>query len=164
MISRRLVGKSRCGISPAITSIILIGVAVAAGVGTYAVYASAANTSSLKGALIVEAISLVKQSNGEEYISVTIKNSGNKAFVSSLVNLQIDTNTVTAGVQPFSANLVPAALSPGQTASITARIVNSTGAAITSQNIGDTFPVEIVATTTDGSTIRSLTSVTVSLS
>lgn len=155
--------RKQRGISPAITSIILIGVAVAAGVGGYTVYASTANTASLKGALTVEALSLVKQSNGEEYLSITIKNSGNKAFSSTSVNLQIDTDFATTGIQPFTSNPTPASLNPGQTASVTARIVDSVGTAITSQNVGDAIPIEIVAITTDGSTVRVLTSATVSL-
>lgn len=154
----------RRGISPAITSIILIGVAVAAGIGAYTVYASSANTISLKGAVIVEALDLVKQSNGEEYLSVTIKNAGNKAFSSTAVNLQVDTDSATSGIQPFSASPFPSVLSPGQTASVLARIVDSGGTAITSQNVGDTIPVEIVATTTDGSTLRELVSATMNLS
>jgi hypothetical protein len=156
--------KSQRGISPAITSIILIGVGVAAGIGGYTVYTSSANTASLKGAITVEALSLVKHSNGDEYLSITVKNSGNKAFSSSSINLQIDTDPTASGIQPFSAVPVPAALSPGQTASTMARIVDSADTPITSQNIGDALPVEIVATTTDGSTIRMLTSVTMSLS
>lgn len=164
MATNKLFSKNRRGISPAITSIILIGVAVAAGIGGYTVYASTANIALLKGALTVEALSLVKQSNGEEYLSVTIKNSGNKAFTSISVNLQIDIDSGTAGIQPFTASPVPAALRSGQTASVTARIINSAGTAITSQNVGDALAIEIVATTTDGSTIRELMSATVGLS
>jgi flagellin-like protein len=163
MSTRKIIPKRRRGISPAITSIILIGVAVAAGIGGYTVYASTANTASLKGTLTVESMSIIKQSNGQEYLSLTIKNSGNKAFTSSSVNLQIDTDSASTGIQPFSASLTPARLNPGQTASVTARIINSAGSAITSQNVGDALPVEIIATTTDGSTIRDLTSVMVSL-
>ncbi|HEX9846096.1 MAG TPA: archaellin/type IV pilin N-terminal domain-containing protein [Candidatus Nitrosotenuis sp.] len=164
MMATSKLGKNRRGISPAITSIILIGVAVAAGIGGYTVYASTANTASLKGAVTVEAVSLVKQSNGEEYLSITIKNSGNKAFASSSVNLQIDTDSASTGIQPFSASPLPAALNPGQTASVTARLINSAGTAITLQNIGETTPLEIVVVTTDGSTISELISVTMSLS
>jgi len=153
--------KNRRGISPAITSIILIGVAVAAGIGSYSTYASTANTASLKGSLMVEGASLIKQSNGEEWLSVTIKNSGNKAFSTTLVSLQIDTDPAAPGIQPFVANPVPAALSPGQTASASARIVSSAGVPITDQNIGDTLPVEVTATTTDGSTVREIRSVTI---
>jgi P pilus assembly chaperone PapD len=156
--------KNRNAISPAITSIILVGVAVAAGIGGYAVYASTANTASLKGAMTIETASLVKQSNGEEYLAVTIKNSGNKAFTTSSVNLQTDTDSVTSGMQPFAANPSPSFLNPGQTASVMARLVNSGGTPITAQNVGDTIPLEVAATTSDGSTIRQLTSVTVSLS
>jgi flagellin-like protein len=156
--------KNRRGISPAITTIILIGVAVAAGIGSYTVYTTTANIASLKGAVTVEAISLVKQSNGEEYLSITIKNSGNKPFTSSSINLQIDTDDALPGIQPFSVNPLPAVLNPGQTASITTQLVNAIGTAITSQNIGDAISIEIVATTNDGSTISELTSTIVSLS
>jgi flagellin-like protein len=163
MSTTKITCKRRRGISPAITSIILIGVAVAAGIGGYTVYASTANTASLKGTLTIESISVIKQSNGQEYLSLTIKNSGNKAFTSSSVNLQIDTNSALTGIQPFSASLLPAKLNPGQTASVTALIINSAGSAITSQNVGDVLPIEVLATTTDGSTIRELTSVLASL-
>ncbi len=156
--------KNRHAISPAITSIILVGVAVAAGIGGYAVYASTANTASLKGALTIETVSLVKQSNGEEYLAVTIKNSGNKAFSTSSVNLQTDTDSTASGVQPFITTPSPSFLNPGQTASVMARLVNSAGTPITAQNVGDTIPLEVMVTTSDGSTIRQLTSVTVSLS
>lgn len=156
--------KRRPGISPAITSIILIGVAVAAGISGYSVFASTSNTASLKGAITVEGIDLVKQANGEQWLSVTVKNSGNKAFSSSHVNLHVDTDPAAGGIQPFTAALLPASLGPGQTGSISARIVDNAGAAIVAQNIGDAIPMEVVATATDGSTIREMASVVVGIS
>lgn len=119
---------------------------------------------SLKGALTIEMIDVVKQTNGEQWVAVTIKNSGNKAFSSSIINLHVDTDSSLPGIQPFAAALEPATLNPGQTGSVSARIVDSAGSAIVAQNIGDTIPVEIVSTTTDGSTIREMTSATMSMS
>lgn len=155
---------NRSGISPAITSIILIGVAVAAGISSYSAFTSTANMASLKGSITVEIASINKQANGEQWFSATIKNSGNKAFSSSLVNIHIDTEPTTAGIQPFMATPSPSALNPGQTGSVSARMIDVEGSAIVAHNIGDILPMEIVATTTDGSTIREMTSVIVGIS
>jgi flagellin-like protein len=156
--------RNRRGISPAITSIILIGVAVAAGISGYSVFVSTANTASLKGTLIVEDANLLKQANGEMWLSVTIKNSGNKAFSSNIVNLHLDTNPSIAGIQPFVVTLQPSPLNPGQTASASAQVIDSAGFAITWPNIGDALPIEIVSTGTDGSTVREITSILVGIS
>lgn len=156
--------KMRRGIAPAITTLILVGVAVAAGLGAYAAYNSASSVAMLKGVISVENAQLIKSTNGEEYISVTLKNSGNKHIATTTVNLQTDTNTNLVGVQPFTAMPVPSSMSPGQTSSVYSRISYPNGTAITTHNIGDHIPMEIIATTSDGSTVRSASSVIVSLS
>ncbi|MEM2786156.1 MAG: hypothetical protein QXY15_06300 [Candidatus Nitrosotenuis sp.] len=158
-----LLNKKR-GIAPAITTLILIGVAVAAGLGGYSAYNSASNVATLKGAISVENIQLIKSSNGEEYFSITLKNSGNKQIGTTTINLQTDIDTNTVGVQPFSTSPLPSSMNPGQTSSAYSRINFANGTAITSHNIGDHIPVEIVSTTSDGSTVRTIASVTVSLS
>lgn len=152
------------GISPAITSIILIGVAVAAGVTSYSVFTSTANITSSRGAFVVEAVNIAKQANGEQWISITIKNTGNKAFSSSQINLQIDTDGAVDGIQPFTSEMSPSALNPGQTGSTTARITNGEGLPVVAHNIGDALPLEIVATMTDGSTVREVMLVSVGMS
>ncbi|MEM3064455.1 MAG: hypothetical protein QW177_03685 [Candidatus Nitrosotenuis sp.] len=154
----------RRGIAPAITTLILIGVAVAAGLGGYSAYNSASNVASLKGVVSVENVQLIKSSNGEEYLSITLKNSGNKQIAATTINLQTDVDANTAGVQPFSTSPLPPTMNPGQTSSAYSRINFANGTAITLHNIGDHIPVEIVSTTSDGSTVRTTASVTVSLS
>ncbi len=156
--------KRRRGIAPAITTLILVGVAVAAGLGTYAAYNSASSIVTIKAVISVENAQLIKSTNGEEYISVTVKNSGNKHIATTTINLQTDTNTSLIGMQPFTATPLPLAMNPGQTSSVYSRISFANGTAITTHNIGDHIPLEIVATTSDGSTVRSASSVTVSLS
>ena len=156
--------KRRRGIAPAITTLILVGVAVAAGLGTYAAYNSASSIATLKGVISIENAQLIKSTNGEEYISVTVKYSGNKHIATTTINLQTDTNANVIGMQPFTTTPLPLAMSPGQTSSVYSRISFSNGTAVTIHNIGDHIPMEIVATTSDGSTVRSASSVTVSLS
>lgn len=155
---------NRGAISPAITTLILIGVAVLAGLGSYSAYNSASSVATIKGIISVENLQLIKSSTGEEYLSVTLKNSGNKYIQSVVVNLQTDTNQAMSGIQPFSITTQPAALSPGQTASAYSRVNLSDGSPMVSHNIGDNIPLEVVATTPDGSTVRTTTSVTVSIS
>jgi hypothetical protein len=161
---KRTSNARRRGITPAITTIILVGVAVAAGLGAYAAYNSASSIATLKAVISIENAQLIKSTNGEEYISVTIKNSGNKHIVATTINLQTDTNTGVIGMQPFAVTPLPTQMSPGQTSSVYSRIVFSNGTAVTWHNIGDHIPMEIIATTSDGSTVRSASSVVVSLS
>ncbi|MGI0004726.1 MAG: archaellin/type IV pilin N-terminal domain-containing protein [Candidatus Nitrosotenuis sp.] len=156
--------KKRRGIAPAITTLILIGVAVAAGLGAYAAYNSASSIATLKGVISVENAQLIKSTNGEEYISVTLKNSGNKHISATTINLQADTNTSVIGMQPFTTTPLPLAMSPGQTSSVYSKISFANGTAMTIHNIGDHIPMEIAATTSDGSTVRTASSVVVSLS
>jgi hypothetical protein len=156
--------KRRRGIAPAITTLILIGVAVAAGLGGYAAYNSASSVATIKGIISIENAQLIKSTNGEEYISVTLKNLGNKHIATTTVNLQTDIDTSISGIQPFAANPLPVAMNPGQTSSVYSRINFSNGSAITLHNIGDHIPMEVIATTSDGSTVRSASSVTVNLS
>jgi hypothetical protein len=150
--------------SAAIISIILIAVAVVAGGAVAGIYFSQASTSSLKTVVSVDQLSLIKQSNGETWFVATIKNNGNKQITSSTVELQVDTNAGTAGIQPFTVSPSPALINPGQSSSASGRVVDSGGAAITSLNYGDVIPVAITVTSSDGSTSRTLTSVTVTTS
>ena len=156
--------RKRRAIAPAITTLILLGIAVASGVSVFAVVNSASSVATVKGVIMIENVNLVKTSAGEEYLSMTLKNAGNKALSSTAVNLQVDTNPGVSGVQAFSASPLPAVINPGQTASVYTRVNYSNGTAMTAHNIGDTIAVEVVGTAPDGSTARQPTSVTVNLS
>lgn len=156
--------RKRRAISPAITTLILLGIAIASGASVFAVVNSTSNVSAAKGVILIENANLVKITTGEEYLSMTLKNAGNKAMVSTAVNLQVDVNPNMAGVQAFSASPLPATLNPGQTASVYARVNYSNGSAMTTHDIGDTLAIEVVGISPDGSTTRQPTSVTVNLS
>ncbi len=155
--------KKRRGLSPAITTLIILGIAVIAGVAVFQNFQSQSSIASARGAITVESLALIKNPSGELWFSATIKNSGNKQIVSTAVNLQVDTDSGTSGIQPFLANPNPAALNPGQTASVFVRVDDSGGSPITSVNVGQSIPVEIRGTTPDGSVLTTPTSVMTSL-
>jgi len=155
--------KKRKAISAAILTLILIGIAVGAGLLVYNTFQSGASTVSMKNAVVIEQVSLVKTNTGDSFLSLTVKNEGNKKFTSSSGNLQVDTNGSVSGIQPFSVAPSPQALNPGQSASVYQRVVDSTGAPITNLVIGQTIPIEVTATAEDGSTVKTSTSVMVSM-
>lgn len=156
--------RRKRAISPAITTLILLGIAVVSGISVFAVVNSASSVAATKGIVMIENANLVKTSAGEEYLSLTLKNAGNKALISTAVNLQVDTNPGVSGMQIFSTTPTPTSINPGQTSSVYARINYSNGSAMAIHNIGDTLAIEIVGVSSDGSTTRQPTSVTVSLS
>lgn len=155
--------KKRRALSPAITTLIILGITVLAGVAVFQNFQSQSSVASARGAITVENLALIKNPSGELWLSATIKNSGNKQIDSSIVNLQVDTDSGISGIQPFSANPNPAALNPGQTASVFVRVVDSGGSPITSVDVGKSVPVEIRGTTPDGSVVTTPTSVMTSL-
>ncbi len=156
--------RKRRAISPAITTLILLGIAIASGASVFAVVNSTSNVSAARGIILIENANLVKTTTGEEYLSMTLKNAGSKAMVSTAINLQVDVNPNVSGIQVFSTSPLPTILNPGQTASVYARVNYSNGSAMTTHNIGDTLAIEVVGISPDGSTARRPTSVTVNLS
>lgn len=155
--------QKRRAISPAITTLILLGIAVASGASVFAVVNSTSNVSAMKGIIMIENVSLVKTSAGEEYLSVTLKNVGNKVLTNLAVNLQIDADPALLGTQVFSVSPSPGSVNPGQTASVYARLDYSNGTAIAVHNMGDVLAMEAVGTTPDGSTTRMPASVAVGM-
>lgn len=155
--------QKRRAISPAITTLILLGIAVASGASVFAVVNSTSNVSSMKGIIMLENVNLVKTSAGEEYFSATLKNAGNKALTNIVVNLQVDTDLGTLGTQVFSMYPSPTSINPGQTTSVSTRVNYSNGTAMVIHNMGDILAIEAVGITPDGSTTRMPASVTVNL-
>lgn len=155
--------KKRRALSPAITMLIILGISVLAGVAVFQNFQSQSSVASARGAITVENLALIKNPSGELWLSATIKNSGNKQIDSTVVNLQVDTDSGTTGIQPFSANPNPAALNPGQTASVFVRVDDSGGTPIISLDVGESVPIEIRGITPDGSVVTTPTSVMTSL-
>lgn len=141
---------SRRSISPLIATIILIAICVIGGVLLYSIFYSTTGTLSAKGQVTVEAVDLVKQTDGKTTFSITVKNTGNKPVVSLTVTLaaEAEQNLQVGGKNVSSDN----PLQPGQSATL---IYSPTGTYI----VGDSYNVVISAQFSDGSMFTSTTSV-----
>jgi len=132
-------------ISPLIATIILISICVAGGLLVYSVFMSTTSTLTAKGQIEVEAIDLVKDTDGAMAFSITVKNSGNKP---------INSLTVTVDGESLGDILGGAVLQPGQS-------VSATDGTLTPANyiVGNSYNVVIEVSFTDGSSFAHTTSV-----
>jgi len=138
----------RKGISPLIATIILIAICVAGGLLIYTVFFSTTGTITAKGQLTVEAIDLVKQTDGAAAFTITIKNSGNKPITDA------KGLNVTLGGVDYPVTLPTNGLQPGQSTSFL-----KTFSAPADFVVGNTYTVVIKAKFDDGSTFTTTTSV-----
>jgi len=140
--SRKL---SRRAISPLIATIILIAICVVGGLMVYSIFMSTSGTMSARGQISVEAIDLVKNTEGNATFSITLKNTGNKPAVSLNVTLQGQTSPLVlkvAGNNISSNN----PLQPGQSATALLNID-----APAPYIVGNSYNVVIQAKFSDGS-------------
>ena len=138
----------RKAISPLIATIILIAICVAGGLLVYTVFFNTAGTMISKGQLTVDAIDLVKATDGTTF-SITVKNSGNKPLNATNA-LKITLNGENAWDVADAENL-----QPGQSVSVV-----KTGTDFTKTYVvGNVYTVVIQATFSDGSTFSTTTSV-----
>ena len=139
----------RKGISPLIATIILIAICVAGGLLIYTVFFSTTGTITAKGQLTVEAIDLVKQTDGAAAFTITIKNSGNRPISAPTSYL----NVTIKGTE-YKVPLPSGGLQPGQSTSFL-----KTFPAPADFVVGSTYTVVIKAKFDDGSTFTTTTSV-----
>ena len=136
---------SRRAISPLIATIILIAICVVGGLLVYSIFMSTSGTMSAKGQVSVEAVDLVKNTEGNATFSITIKNTGNKPVVSLNVTLQgqkSPLNLQVAGKNIDSDN----PLQPGQSATALLNI-NAPAPYV----VGNSYNVVIEVKFSDGS-------------
>ena len=138
--------RGKRGISPLIATIILIAIALAGGLLVYTYMTSMATVLSAKGQISVEAIDLVRGSDGKATFSITVKNSGNKPIKQLNVTLSGQSEASFPGVSDANP------LQPGQTASY----IKSD---LTGYVAGNSYNVVIEAVFTDGSTFTTTVSV-----
>jgi len=139
--------RGKRGISPLIATIILIAIALAGGLLVYTYMTSMTGVLSAKGQVSVEAIDLVKDTEGNVVFSITVKNSGNKPI--KLINVTLASeNAVTI----FNNTNSP--LQPSQTTSYV-KDSNFSG----SYTAGNSYNVVIKAVFTDDSTFTTTVSV-----
>ena len=133
---------SRRAISPLIATIILIAICVVGGLMVYSIFMSTSGTMSAKGQISIEAVDLVKQTDGTTTFSITVKNTGNKPAVSVTVKLA---NEAAQNVQVAGENVSDNnPLQPGQQASL---VYSPSGTYI----VGNSYNVVIQARFSDGS-------------
>ena len=139
--------KGKRAISPLIATVILIAICVAGGLLVYSIFFSTTSTITAKGQVSVEAIDLVKDTDGNAVFSITIKNTGNKPVTDLKVNVNNE------GEQSINLDAFPGGLQPGQSVSY----INDE----LTQNyvVGNSYNVVIMATFSDGSTATITTSV-----
>jgi flagellin-like protein len=137
----------RRAISPLIATIILIAICISGGLLVYSVFFSTAGTLSAKGQVTVEAMDLVKNTEGHVNFSIVVKNTGNKPVTTLAVTLNGE--TAAQVTLPSPSNV----LQPGQSASYSA------SALAKEYVVGNNYNVVIEATFSDGSTFATTTSV-----
>ncbi|MCW4008778.1 MAG: hypothetical protein NWF09_08860 [Candidatus Bathyarchaeota archaeon] len=128
------------GISPLIATIILIAICVVGGLLVYSVFMSTSNTMSTKAQVSVEAIDLVKDTDGNAAFSITIKNTGNKPITALSVTLAAENEATLSGVTETTP------LQPGQTVAYQATSLDGDD-----YIVGNGYTVVIKATCSDGS-------------
>lgn len=95
---------------------------------------------------------LIQGAGADSYLSANVKNTGNSEVTALSVKIMLDTDSDTAGMQPFAQQLSPLPLAPGMTASVHALVVDSAGAAM-AVTAGTEVAALIEATTAGGSRI-----------
>jgi flagellin-like protein len=135
----------RRAISPLIATIILIAICISGGLLVYSAFFSTAGTLSAKGQVTVEAMDLVKNTEGHVNFSIVVKNTGNKPVTTLTVTL----NGETAAQVTLPSDI----LQPGQSASYSA------SALAKEYVVGNSYNVVINAKFSDGSTFATTTSV-----
>ena len=162
--------NDRRGISPLIATIILISICVAGGLMIYSVFFSTSGTLTAKGELTVEAIDLVRDTDGNIVFTITIKNTGNKPIHGTDANRLLitlgtsDTIKLDGSAKKSGGTLPDAAnLQPGQSISVDLYYSNDgnddnddiSGTYV----VGNSYNVVIQAKFSDGSTFTTTTSV-----
>jgi hypothetical protein len=137
--------SKRRAISGAITTLLLIGVAVAAAVGVGAYVMSASNNAKGTVQTSIEEVSLVKTTGGVTW-AIAVKNNGNSPITTASFTL-LDTTAATAPTITISN------IEPGKTGSSI-----NTGIGASNVVLGNTYRISATYTGADGSnTIDSTT-------
>lgn len=145
--------------SPMIAVIILIGITVAMGGVLAYVFMGQTDTLTQSDSVTPSSISLIKVGS-TSFVSANVKNTGNADVNNLEIIVEVDTNTGSPGIQPFSIDFSPSTIRPGQTATVNAKIVDNVNAVI-SMTSGIQYLVSVNGTTADGGNISYPTAVRV---
>ena len=94
----------------------------------------------------------IQKAGTESYVAATIKNTGNRVLNELSVNVLLDINANSTGIQPFRLTPSPVPLDPGMSASGYARLVDDASQPIAITH-GQEVSVVIDGETADGGTL-----------
>lgn len=143
--------KERRAISGILQVILIVAIVIIAAASLAVFALDLVDTGTIMDSVEVGKMSLSK-AGGDTYVAATIQNNGNTAITSASIQVQIDTDSATAGIQPFTTVVSGAPFEPGETFSVYQLVVDSSNTAI-SMTTGDTYHVIINAVSATGSTV-----------
>jgi len=148
------------GISPLLATIILVAITVSAGLVIYHLFFSLSGVAGSTASIEVVSADLIKASS-KIMLSVTVKNTGSKPFVTCTVTVWGD-DGFSHGPLNLKVNgqniSISNPLDPGSSASGT--FLDSSIGGVDSYTIGKLYPIKVVASAADGSRIDKILTVT----
>lgn len=102
----------------------------------------------------------IHNADGATYLSVNVKNTGNHDLQTVALDIMVDIDSTTAGLQPHTTTITPLPLSPGITGSAYEKLEDSGGADLVLP-AGKEVALVLKATSVDGSIISEPTTVRV---
>lgn len=141
----------RRAMSPLIGVMLAIGMTVAVGGIVGISMMNQTDTLTQSDAVIPSNVSITKV-GATSYISANIKNIGSSDVSLMSIEVQVDADTTTNGVQPFTAPFEPSTITPGQTTTVKTAILDSSSSNI-SMSQGSKYLVTIAGTTADSGAI-----------
>ena len=143
--------RERRAISGILQVLLIVAIVIIAGASLAVFALDMVDIGTIMDSVEVGKTTLSKASAGT-YVSTTVQNNGNTAITSANVIVQIDTDSGTAEIQPFTVSATGAPFDPGDTFSVYELIVDSGSTAIP-MTAGDTYHVVIEATSSNGSVV-----------
>ena len=151
--------RRRRGISGLLQVAMIVGIVIIFA-GILFVFAGEIFTvQTITDSIAMQKIHMQKVGN-ETFVSANVKNTGNHEITSVSIQVMIDADPDTAGVQPFTTQVSPAPLEPGITGSAYEKLVDSDGDDI-ALSTGQEVAIVLRATAVDGSSLTEPVSVRV---
>ena len=145
------ISKKRRGISGLMQVAMIVGIVIIFAGVLFTFAGDLFDVQTATGAISVQKVFLQKVGS-DTFVSVNVKNTGNSDIDSLDVEVMVDTDSVSSGVQPFTKSISPLPLVPGMTGSAYAKIVDSADDSIVFSS-GQSVSVVINAETADDSSI-----------
>lgn len=166
------IAKERRAISGAIMALILIGIAVVAGIVVFTAFNTSSGTAGIRNAFQVDTLSLVN-ADGEDsaaseelHLSATIKNTGSKAITEVKLVLMVDgyewDGAASQPTDHVEEHITGLSIAPGESVRVEMNEDEGSAASATNQvvidesvdiNLGRSIPIHIIATLVDGSEV-----------